>query len=318
MTKPKTQHALEDHLPDPFAEPVHAFLAFLELEKGVSTHTLTSYEKDLSQCAQFLDTQGVASWESLQVEALRLWVADLSIKAYKPSSLARKLSALRSFSAFLLRENRRKDNVMELMRLPKKARRLPGLLSIKEVDALLSAPPLSTPQGLRDRAMLELMYSSGLRVSELCGLSQQMLNLDEGFVRVFGKGAKERAVPLGQKAIEALQHYYLEGRPVLAKAKSGSFVFLSQWGRALSRKTFWVNIKTYAKAAGILKPVKPHMLRHSFASHLLANGANLRAIQDMLGHADISTTEIYTTVQAQQLVDDYTKYHPRALDFSGN
>ncbi len=161
--------------------------------------------------------------------------------------------------------------------------------------------------------MLELMYSSGLRVSELCSLAMQMLNLDEGFVRVFGKGSKERAVPLGQKAIAALQDYYLEARPLLAKAKSGSFVFLSQWGRALSRKTFWVNIKTYAKAAGILKPVKPHMLRHSFASHLLANGANLRAIQDMLGHADISTTEIYTTVQPQQLVDAYAKYHPRAL-----
>ncbi len=314
MTKPKTQHALEDTLPESFAEPVHAFLAFLELEKGVSSHTLSSYEKDLAQCALYLEQQGVSAWENVTTEALRLWVADLSLKAYKASSLARKLSALRSLATFLVRENRRKDHFMELFSLPKKARRLPGLLSVKEVDRLLTAPPQGTPQGLRDRAMLELMYSSGLRVSELCSLAMQMLDLDEGFVRVFGKGSKERAVPLGKKAIEALKRYYLEARPLLAKAQSGSFVFLSQWGRALSRKTFWVNIKTYAKAAGILKPVKPHMLRHSFASHLLANGANLRAIQDMLGHADISTTEIYTTVQAQQLVDDYAKYHPRALD----
>ncbi len=311
MSKIKTQKALQDQLPACFSEPVHAFLAFLELEKGVSRHTISSYEKDLSQCCLFLEKQGLSSWQSLKIEHIRLWISELSIADYKASSLARKLSALRSLAAFLVRENLRQDNFMEMLSMPKKARRLPGLLSIQEVGRLLEAPPQDSPQGLRDKAMLELMYSSGLRVSELCELSMQMLDLDQGFVRVMGKGSKERVVPLGQKAVLAVQDYYLKARPLLAKAKSGSAVFLSQWGRTISRKTFWVSIKVYAKNAGILKVVKPHMLRHSFASHLLANGASLRAIQEMLGHADIATSEIYTSVQAQQLLEDYSKYHPR-------
>lgn len=311
MSKPKTQKALEDRLPDSFAEPVHAFLAFLELEKGVSRHTISSYEKDLSQCAIFLEKQGLASWKNVKIEPVRLWISELSIADYKASSLARKLSALRSFAAFLVRESLREDNFMAMLSLPKKARRLPGLLSMPEVERLLEAPKPDSVIGLRDKAMLELMYSSGLRVSELCGLSVEMLDLDQGFVRVMGKGSKERVVPLGKKAILAIQAYYGQSRPLLAKPKTGSAIFLSQWGKAISRKTFWVSIKSYARQAGILKPVKPHMLRHSFASHLLANGANLRAIQEMLGHADIATSEIYTTVQAEQLLRDYSQYHPR-------
>ena len=172
-------------------------------------------------------------------------------------------------------------------------------------------PSETTPQGLRDRAMLELMYSSGLRVSELCEMTLQSLDLENGLLRVMGKGSKERIVPIGAKAVEAVERYLAVGRPKLVKARTGSDLFLSQWGRALSRKTFWVMVKQCAKLAGIEKPVKPHLLRHSFATHLLNNGADLRVIQEMLGHSDISTTQIYTAIKTDFLTEEHAHFHPR-------
>lgn len=292
--------------------PIREFEHFLRLEKGLSDHTVDAYLSDLTQCATFLAAKKLGKgWLAVDVDAIAAWMHHLSEGEYAVASLARKLSAVRMLAQFMVREKMRSDDFSELLVGPKLFRRLPGTLSIEEVDRLLNAPDESTPQGIRDIAMLELMYSSGLRVSELCGLLLQSVDLENGFVRVFGKGSKERIAPIGSKAAEAIQRYLEVSRPQLVKPRTGSDLFLSQWGRALSRKTFWVNIRKHAKTAGIEKPVKPHLLRHSFATHLLNNGADLRAIQEMLGHADIATTQIYTAVSGSIKEEEHAFFHPR-------
>lgn len=294
-----------------FAEPLESFLAWLELERGLSENTLSAYTRDLVQCVEFLSKEGVADWTQVESAHVSAWTASLSRADFARSSQARKLSALRMFAKHLVRENVRKDDVTELLSAPKLSRKLPDVLTREEVERLLNAPPASTPHGLRDRAILELFYSSGLRVSELCGILLQSINLDDGYVRVFGKGSKERIAPIGSAAVKAVQDYITGGRPQFIKARTGSELFLSQQGKAISRKMVWVLIKEHARRAGIKKPIKPHLLRHSFATHLLEGGADLRAIQEMLGHADISTTQIYTSVQAARLADEHALYHPR-------
>ncbi len=303
-----------DNVPAAFAEPVESFLAWLELERGLSKNTIQSYAGDLVQCAVYLKTKGVLDWQAVEEDSVREWTAHLSRADYARTSQARKLSALRMFARHLVRENIRKDDFTELLGAPKLSRKLPEVLTREEIERLLDAPAVSSPHGLRDRAILELFYSSGLRVSELCGVLLQSINLDEGYVRVFGKGSKERIAPIGGAAVKAVQDYLVGGRPQFVKAKTGSELFLSQQGRAISRKMVWVLIKEYAAKAGITKPIKPHLLRHSFATHLLEGGADLRAIQEMLGHSDISTTQIYTSVQAARLADEHALYHPRAKD----
>ena len=303
-----------DKIPASFAEPVEIFLGWLELERGLSTNTIQSYASDLVQCANFLQVAGVADWSAVVEASVSAWTAELSRQDYARTSQARKLSALRMFAKHLVRENYRKDDFTELLSSPKLSRQLPEVLTHEEVQRLLDAPSTSTPHGLRDRAILELFYSSGLRVSELCGILFQNINLDDGYVRVFGKGSKERISPMGSAAIKAVDDYITSGRPQFIKAKTGSELFLSQQGRAISRKMVWVLIKQHARKAGIEKPIKPHLLRHSFATHLLEGGADLRAIQEMLGHSDISTTQIYTSVQAARLADEHALYHPRSKD----
>jgi len=305
---------LLDKIPASFAEPVEDFLGWLELERGLSKNTIQSYASDLVQCANFLKVQCVADWSGVDQASVSAWTAELSRKDYARTSQARKLSALRMFAKHLVRENYRKDDFTELLGSPKLSRKLPDVLTREEVELLLNAPSTATPHGLRDRAILELFYSSGLRVSELCGIMFQNINLDDGYVRVFGKGSKERISPIGGAAIKAVNDYMTSGRPQFIKAKTGSELFLSQQGRAISRKMVWVLIKEHARKAGIKKPIKPHLLRHSFATHLLEGGADLRAIQEMLGHSDISTTQIYTSVQAARLADEHALYHPRAKD----
>lgn len=300
-----------DLIPLAFAEPVENFLAWLELERGLSANTLEAYARDLVQCALFLQSQGVADWRGVDGARARQWTAHLSSKDYARTSQSRKLSALRMLARHLVRENYRKDDFTELTSAPKLSRKLPEVLTPQEVTRLLEAPSMATPHGLRDRAILELFYSSGLRVSELCGLLLQSINLDEGYVRVFGKGSKERISPIGSAAVRAVRDYLSGARAQFVKARTGSELFLSQQGRAISRKMVWVMIKDCAYKAGIKKPIKPHLLRHSFATHLLEGGADLRAIQEMLGHADISTTQIYTAVQSARLADEHALYHPR-------
>ncbi|MEC8209518.1 MAG: site-specific tyrosine recombinase XerD [Verrucomicrobiota bacterium] len=300
-----------EKIPAAFVVPIESFLGWLELERGLSKNTLSAYARDLVQCVAFLMKEGVADWASVESTQISAWMASLSRANFARSSQSRKLSALRMFFKHLVHENIRKDDVTELLGAPKISRNLPDALTRKEVGQLLSVPSVVTPYGLRDRAILELLYSSGLRVSELCGILLQSINLEEGYVRVLGKGSKERVAPIGNAAVKAVQNYITVGRPHFIKPRTGSELFLSQQGKVISRKMVWLLVKKHARSAGIKKAVKPHLLRHSFATHLLEGGADLRVIQEMLGHADISTTQIYTLVNSQRLVDEHALYHPR-------
>ena len=301
-------------IPLGLVEPVESFLAWLELERGLSSNTITAYAYDLAHFAEYLERQRISDWSQVDETVISAWTAFLSQSEYARSSQARKLSAVRMLARHLIRDGIRKDDFTELALAPKLSRKLPEILSYKELQRLLQAPDTATPYGLRDRAILELFYSSGLRVSELCGVLLQSVNLDEGYIRVFGKGAKERIAPIGSAAVTAVQNYQSGGRPYFVKAKTGSELFLSQQGRAISRKMVWVMIRQHAVKAGIKKPIKPHLLRHSFATHLLEGGADLRVIQEMLGHSDISTTQIYTSVQTNRLADEHALYHPRSKE----
>ncbi len=306
--KPRLDHS---QAPDAFAADIESFLGFMSLERGLSRNTIDGYRRDLDQCAMFLAKRRVADWRSVSPDDASAWVHSLSLDAYRESSLARKLTALRGLARFLVREKLRPTDFTALLDGPKLRRKIPHTLSADEVDRLLAAPNGGDPRSLRDRALLELFYSSGLRVSELAALTLQQIDLEHGFLRVFGKGSKERVVPIGGKAIDAVTTYVASGRPHLVKARTGSQLFLNNRGGALSRVALWMIVKKHAQRAGITKPVKPHALRHSFATHLLSNGADLRAIQEMLGHASISTTQIYTAVESQRLLDHHAKFHPR-------
>jgi integrase/recombinase XerD len=222
------------------------------------------------------------------------------------------LIALDTFFSFLVREKIVAENVIGDIFLPKSQRKIPDTLSLREIENILSAPDQNTPHGLRDYAMLELMYGSGLRISELCSMELQAVDFENDFLKIFGKRSKERSVPLGSQAREALRRYLSLGRPHFVKKNTGSALFLSNRGRAISRKTFWLNLKQYALRVGETKNVKPHMLRHSFATHLLENGADLRIIQELLGHENISTTEIYTHVDQKRILEQYERFHPRS------
>jgi integrase/recombinase XerD len=297
--------------PPAFATDIDAFVAFIDLERGLSPHTRENYQRDLDQAAAFLARRGAPDWRSATADQAAAWLESLGGGRFAAASLARKLTALRTFARFLVRENLRADDFTGLLVGPKMARRLPGTLSPREVARLLAAPTGGGPAALRDRALLELFYSSGLRVSELAGLTLQQLDLDRGFLRVFGKGSKERVVPVGRRACEAVAAYLAAGRQHFVRPRTGSQLFLSNRGLGLSRVMLWMIVRKHARRAGITQPVKPHLLRHSFATHLLSGGADLRAIQEMLGHASISTTQIYTAVESRRLLDHHARFHPR-------
>lgn len=293
---------------------IDGFIAYIELERGLARHTRYNYQSDLDQAAAFFQQRGLANWRAIRSEDAAAWIHSLSGKEYTVASVARKLAALRMLSRHFVREGRRDDDFTALLRGPKAQRRMPNTLSEDETARLLSSANGGEPRDLRDRALLELFYSSGLRVSELAALTLQQIDVDVGFIRVFGKGAKERVVPVGGKACEAVKTYLVSGRPHLVKPKTGSQLFLNKNGTALSRVALWMIVKAHAKRAGITKNVKPHALRHSFATHLLTGGADLRAIQEMLGHASISTTQLYTAVEPQRLMDHHAKFHPRGKE----
>ncbi len=294
-----------------FIEDAEDFFGHLEMEKGRSKNTVTSYEGDLLQAAIYLKKLGINEWVKAKPKHLAAWLHWLSDENFSESSQARKLAAVRMFFRYLVFQERLKDDPAALLSGPKFRRKLPEVLTAGEMDRLLAAPAGGDAYAVRDRAMLELFYSSGLRISELCGLTLQQVDLENAFVRVFGKGSKERVVPLGEKARDAVIAYLGSGRPRLVKKNTGSELFISERGKAISRKTLWVIVKNSARRAGIEKPVKPHLLRHSFATHLLGGGADLRAIQEMLGHASIGTTQIYTAVESSRLLDQHAKFHPR-------
>lgn len=296
---------------NPLVEAVEGYLAVLELERGLSKNTVSSYHNDLKQFAEVVASIGRNQWQEVSPSDVSEWIYQLAKRDFATSTLARKLTAVRGLARHLLKEGVCNKDFTELVEGPKARRKIPSSLGQKDVSRLLSAPDSRTPHGLRDKALLELFYSSGLRVSEMSALRIQQLDLVQGFIRVFGKGSKERLVPVGARARQAVETYLSAARPHFVKAKTGSALFLSERGVAISRKTIWVMVKHYAKKAGISQNIKPHMLRHSFATHLLTGGADLRAIQEMLGHADISTTQIYTAVEGKRLVDQHSRFHPR-------
>jgi integrase/recombinase XerD len=295
--------------PSAFESDLDAYLAYLDLERGLSRNTRESYQRDLGQCAAFLARRGVLDWRAVKPEDASAWVRSLSRGA--ASSQARKLTALRMFARFMVRERLRPDDFTALLSGPRLARRLPDSLTTAEVGRLLGSPSGGDPASLRDRGLLELFYSSGLRVSELAALTLQQVDLKDGFARVFGKGSKERVVPMGERARDAVAAWITSGRPHFVKPGTRSQLFLNSRGTALSRVGLWGIVKKHAKRAGITKSVKPHLLRHSFATHLLSGGADLRSIQEMLGHASISTTQIYTAVEGRRLLDQHARFHPR-------
>lgn len=300
--------------PEAFANDLDAFLAFISLERGLAKNTVAAYGDDLRQAAGFLARRGGSDWRTVGADDAEAWIHSLSAGRYRAASLARKLTALRMLARFLVRERLRDDDFTALLAGPKLSRRIPATLSEAEVARLLAAANGGDPRSLRDRALLELFYSSGLRVSEAASLLLQQVDLRHGFLRVFGKGSKERVVPIGRQACAALETYLVSGRPHLVKPRTGSQFFLNNRGGALSRMGLWLIVQQYAQRSGLTKKIKPHGLRHSFATHLLTGGADLRAIQEMLGHASIATTQIYTAVEPRRLVDHHAKFHPRNRD----
>lgn len=298
-------------IPPEYEEEIHSFLAYCELEKGLSENSTQAYERDLAQFAFFLVSKNIGGWQEAQTGHVAQWIKRMSAKGFAVASLARKLSALKMFARYLLREHKLEKDFTSLQEAPRAARKLPDTLTKEEVERLLAIPDQASPQGARDRAIMELAYSSGLRVSEICSLSLQDVDLENGFVRVHsGKGDKDRVVPLGTAAMEAVDVYMASARLRLVKPKTGSALFLSNRGKAISRKTVWLRMRDWSVKAGLSMPVKPHALRHSFATHLLEGGADLRAIQEMLGHADIATTQIYTSVEKERLWEQHARFHP--------
>ncbi|MDR1906686.1 MAG: site-specific tyrosine recombinase XerD [Puniceicoccales bacterium] len=291
------------------SEAMEQFFVFLELEKAVSENTVDAYESDVRLFCQFC---GNGDIQSVNRKQIVVWVEYLLGKNYERSSMTRKLVALNTFFTFLVREKIVSENIVDDIFLPKPQRKIPDTLSLNEIEKILSIPDQNRPCGLRDYAMLELMYGSGLRISELCSLELQALDFENNFLKIMGKGSKERTVPMGTYANEALRRYLSSARPRFVKKYTGSALFLSNRGKAISRKTFWKILKNYSKLAGMIKNTKPHMLRHSFATHLLENGADLRSIQEMLGHENISTTEIYTHVDQKRMREQYERFHPRS------
>ncbi len=290
------------------------FIDHLVLERGLSENTRLAYTHDLTEFLAFLSRRGRAGIQEVQRKDILDFLMEGKGKGLVASSLARRLVAIKVFFRYLSQEGLLASNVADAMDSPRLWKILPPTLSIDEVDRLLATPDVTTQRGLRDRAILETFYATGLRVSELASLTLESLHFDAEYIRCIGKGDKERVVPIGTRAMEAVQQWLDRGRPAYATRGGGECraVFLSRLGRPLTRITLWRQIRAYARRAGIRKEISPHTLRHSFATHLLANGASLRIIQEMLGHADISTTQIYTHVDAGRLQSVHHQYHPRA------
>jgi integrase/recombinase XerD len=287
-----------------------AFLDAVWAERGLSRNTLQSYRYDLAQLEAHQQGQGRDLLTATREDLLHFLAVQLR-SGHSPRSLSRYLSGFRQFYRWLVREGSIHDDPTQLIESPKLGRGLPKALSEPQVTRLLEAPQATTALGLRDRTMLELMYASGLRVSELVGLELSRLNLNQGVVRIMGKGGKERLVPLGEEAISWLQRYLREARPELMKGQSSPQVFVTARKSGMTRQAFWYAIRKHAQAAGISQRVSPHMLRHSFATHLLNHGADLRVVQLLLGHSDLSTTQIYTHIAREGLKQLHSKHHPR-------
>jgi len=293
-----------DHLLD-------QFLHYILVEKGLSKNTIDAYSHGLNRFLDYLRRKGIQEMSKVSKLDIRAFLLVLKRQGLSTRSVVRNLAAIRSFFRFLIQEGILDANPIEELESPKIERKLPEILTLKEVEQLLGQPNSQTPLGIRDRTMLEVLYATGMRVSELTKLPVQQVNLEGGYVLVFGKGSKERIIPLGSEAMKWIALYLNSARERLAKRKESPSLFINRSGRGMSRQQFWKNIKAYGRRAGIRKRISPHLLRHSFASHLLEGGADLRSVQLMLGHADISTTQIYTHVTGERLKKIHQRYHPR-------
>jgi integrase/recombinase XerD len=290
---------------------IDLYLTYLRDVRRMSPNTVESYARDLALLAEFADKQG-STVESLQRQDLEAFVRQLMSSGLAPRSVARTVACVRGFYRFIAAEQKRDSSPADDLRPPRAWAALPKFLSLEEVDRLLEQPDPSTARGLRDKALIEVLYATGLRVSELIALRAGDLNLDEGYLTCIGKGDKQRMVPLGHEAADWVRRYIREGRPSLLRKKSSPWLFVNaRDGGSLSRVGFWKVLKEYGIKAGITRDLSPHVLRHSFATHLLERGADLRMIQMMLGHADLSTTQIYTHVLEARLLAAYDKFHPR-------
>lgn len=287
------------------------FLNYLLVEKGLAKNSLDSYGRDMARYLDFLEKQGCSEPAAVRPVDVADFLAHLKERGLAPRSRARALSAVRMFHRFLLVEGYTEANPTAIIEAPKTLAKLPQVLTGREVEALLAAPGSDSARDMRDRAMLELLYATGLRVSELVGLGVRDVNVTAGYLMAFGKGGKERLVPMGESACAAVSGYLVEARPEMDRNGDNAYLFLTRLGDRMTRQAFWNIIKKWAIEAGIRKTISPHTLRHSFATHLLENGADLRSVQAMLGHADLATTQIYTHVTRERLKRIHEEYHPR-------
>lgn len=293
-------------------ELVREYIDYLKVERGLSENTLESYGRDLKQYLGYLKNHNVVMISDTTKTTIIAYLFYLQKRGKASATISRSLASIRSFYQYLINEQYLKKDPTLNLESPKMEKKLPKVMTIKEVDLLLKQPDTREPLGLRDKAMLELLYATGIRVSEMIFLNIDNINLEMGYLRCMGKGSKERVVPIGNIASKAINEYLLKGRQKILKNISEPALFVNHYGNRLTRQGFWKIIKSYAEKANINKKITPHTLRHSFATHLLENGADLRSVQEMLGHSDISTTQIYTHLTKKKIREIYEKTHPRA------
>lgn len=293
-------------------ESLQDYLNYLSVERGLAKNTLESYGRDLHQYLEYLQEKKNLSLANTSQATVIGYLLQLQARGKATATLSRSLAAIKSYYHYMARENKIERDPTVNLDAPKQEKRLPRVLSVTEVERLLEQPDIKNPVGIRDRTMLEVLYATGLRVSELVSLKIEDINLETGYIKCYGKGSKERIVPLGSVAIKFLRLYQEHARKFLASRLMENTLFLNHHGKGLTRQGFWKIIKKYADNLDILTDITPHTLRHSFATHLLENGADLRSVQEMLGHADIATTQIYTHLTQGKIKDVYEKTHPRA------
>lgn len=288
------------------------FINYLSVEKGLARNTLESYQRDLNKFLQYLKRSEIQGFENASRKNISQYLMEQKQNGLAATTVNRNLASIRSFCHFLLKEGLIEENPAIELESPRTEKKLPSVLSFNDVELLLNQPDLTSFTGKRDKAMLELLYATGIRVSELVSLDLNSVNIKMGFLRCDGKGNKERMIPLGSMSIKSMEDYLQKSRPKLIKLKDERALFINQHGKRLTRQGFWKILKKYALKAGIQEIITPHTLRHSFATHLLENGADLRSVQEMLGHADISTTQIYTHISRKRIKEIYRQTHPRA------
>jgi len=293
-------------------EFIDEFMNYLSVERGLAKNTLLAYRRDLTKYIDYLSQKSIKTASQVNREHVSNFMFDLKKRDMSATTICRNLAAVKMFHRFLVRENLSHEDPTTLVDTPKLWQRIPAVLTQAEVESMIAAASGKKAQQVRDQAILEIFYASGLRVSELSDLKTTSIDYDVGFVRAVGKGSKERIIPLGKKAREALQRYLLKARSRLLKNQANDVLFLSRLGKKISRQSLWAVIKFYARKAKIKKTIKPHTLRHTFATHLLEHGADLRSVQEMMGHADIATTQIYTHVDKERLKSVHKQFHPRS------